>query len=153
MNYSSAVMLLNPNIRAIKVSYDDSQGRQQTYTFKTFDPDIEVDDLVVVPTTTRHGFTVCKVVEVDVDVDFDSNIHLKWIASKIDIRAYQNVLAEEERLIKVMQESERLAKRKEIAEKMKNLYEGVGLEKLAISHVKDPIDAKLMRPREDTETK
>lgn len=93
MNYSTAVMLINPNIRAIKAIYEpdsvDLAGKVvragQRYIFKTLDPSIIKGDLIVVPTTTRHGFTVVKVEEVDVEIDFEASIELKWIVDKVSV--------------------------------------------------------------------
>lgn len=74
MNYSTAVMLFNPEIRAISVSYEKDEkgaGKKPFYTYKTLDKTIEKGDLVVVPTDTRHEFTVVRVEEVDVEVDYE----------------------------------------------------------------------------------
>lgn len=54
------------DMRGILVSYqpEDMKG----YIFKTTIKDIHIDDLVVVPTGTRWGFTVCKVIDIDVPI-------------------------------------------------------------------------------------
>ena len=121
MNYSSAVFLINKNVRAIKCTYDakDKSGTEpQGYTFKTLDGTIAPDDLVVVPTDTRHGFTVVKVSEVDIDVDLDSTIQLKWIVSKVDKVAYEKTLADEAQAIKVIRMAEFANKRNALREGM-----------------------------------
>lgn len=82
MNFSTAVFLINDKARAIKAVYEPHDGVKQT-TFKTLDPDIKKDDLVVVATGTRHGFTVVKVVETDLSIDFKDKTEMCWIVSKL----------------------------------------------------------------------
>lgn len=115
MNYSTAVFLINPSARAIRVSYD---GEGKDYLFKTLDTNIKVDDLVVIPTNTRHNATVGKVSEVDVDVDFDSNIQLKWVICTIDKTNYDHVLAQEAQAIEKIKSAEMRNKREELAKKL-----------------------------------
>jgi hypothetical protein len=84
---STAVMLINPNIRAIKTTYepDPTNGiKVPRYIFKTLDKTIKPGDFVVVATDTRWGLTVVKVDEVDVDVDFEASTPTKWVISKVD---------------------------------------------------------------------
>jgi hypothetical protein len=110
MNYTSAVMLVNPNIRAIHVIYEkDIEGKppQTRYTFKTLDSDLKAGDLVVIPTDTRHGFTVVEVVNTDVEVDFDSPTQLKWVVGRVDLQGYYTVLLEEGKAISAIKESEK----------------------------------------------
>lgn len=98
INYSTAAMLFNPNIRAIKCSYKlDNQGSpKQLYLFKTLDASISVGDYVAVPADTRHKLTVVRVEEVDVEIDFDDmNLNLKWIVDVVDVASYNKVLVEE----------------------------------------------------------
>jgi hypothetical protein len=68
VNYTTAVFLINDSIRAVTCTYENDGKR---VPFKTLDKTIAVDDIVVVPSGTRHGMTTCKVVEVDSDVDYD----------------------------------------------------------------------------------
>ncbi len=93
MNYSTAVFLINKDVRAIKVTYekDATNKPAATYLYKTFNKEIKIGDYVVVPTSTRHGMTVCKVVEVDVSVDFDSSVEYKWVVDRINDTHYREV--------------------------------------------------------------
>lgn len=149
MNYTTAVMLINPNIRAIKTIYEpdvtDSSGRVtkagQRYTFKTLDTSIKAGDLVVVPTNTRHNFTVVKVEECDVEVDFESEIQLKWIVDKVDQANNTLVLAEETKWIEQLKASEKRAKREEIKKKMFDMYADTGIDKLPIANMMDAASA------------
>lgn len=137
MNYTTAVMLVNPNIRAIHVIYEaevEGKPKQQRYTYKSLDPELKEGDLVVVPTDTRHGYTVVKVVDVDVEVDFDSNIQLKWIVGKVDLHQFELVLAEEGKAISAIKASEKRKKREEIKKNLLDLHED-DLKGLAIANM------------------
>jgi len=94
MNYSTAVFLINKNVRAVQVTYEATENASRE-TFKTLDKSIKVDDFVVVPTDTRHKMTVCKVVAVDVDVNFDSSAPMAWIIGVVDRGPWQVVMSQE----------------------------------------------------------
>jgi hypothetical protein len=122
MNYSSAVFLINKNVRAIKVTYDKQdpgKAPASEYTFKTLDPAIAKDDFVVVPTDTRHGLTVVKVSQVDVDIDLDDAItQYKWIVARVDRSAYDQTLLDEAQAVKVIRLAEFNKKRSDLREGM-----------------------------------
>lgn len=109
MNYSTAVMLINPNIRAIKGQYEEGGNIE---VFKTLDADLKVGDMAVVESGTRWGMTVFKVVEVDVDVDFDSSKKIGWVVGKVDIAAHDELKKLEAAAIDVIKKGE-LRKRRE----------------------------------------
>jgi len=123
MNYSSAVFLINKNIRAISCSYEPEESKGKNYTFKSLDPTIKVGDLVVVQTDTRHKFTVVKVEAVDVDIDLDSSIQFKWIVSKVDLAAFDILLAQEADAIKTIRSAELRQKRDNLRKAMFANYE------------------------------
>lgn len=120
MNYSTAVMLINQQIRAIKCSYEPGAGTTvpRTYLFKTLDPTIKKGDFVVVPTDSRWNYTVNRVEEVDVDVDFDSDIEVKWVVSKVDVEGNKQTVKEEEKWVLALQESEKRKKREELRQQL-----------------------------------
>jgi hypothetical protein len=113
MNYSTAVFLINSNVRAIVCTYEAGDTAPRT-TFKSLDPDIKKDDLVIVPTDTRHKMTVVKVVETDVEVDFDSPATMLWIVGKVDGANYQQVLSQEAQAIDTIKSAEKNRKRDEL---------------------------------------
>ena len=82
MNYSMAIFLISNQARAISVTYEADEKAAKTI-FKTLDPSIAVGDYVVVQTDTRHQMTVCKVVETDIEPDFNSIALMKWIIGKV----------------------------------------------------------------------
>lgn len=135
MNYSSAVMLINQNIRAVKIVYekDSEHNKVQRYIFKTLDQSIQKGDLVVIPTSTRHGYTVVMIDEVNVDVDFDSSVELKWIVCKAPIQQYEAILSEEKKWIEAIKESEKLRRREEIKKNMFEMYKDSGIEQIGIA--------------------
>lgn len=140
MNYSTAVMLINTNIRAIKTVYEpDIAGRvpQEITTFKTLDKSIKKGDYVVVPTDTRHNLTVVLVNEVDVEVDFDASKEIKWVVSRFTTEEHNRILSEESKWIETLKASEKRKKREEIKKNMLEMYKDDGIEKLAIANMTD----------------
>lgn len=108
MNYSTAVFIINKHVRGVHCRYVPAEGDpgydknaavgkkdREVSLFKTLDPAVSAGDLVVVPTKTRHGFTVVRVVEVDVEVDFDSKDDCQWVAARFDPSEYQQTLEQE----------------------------------------------------------
>lgn len=135
MNYSTAVMLINDNITVVNTSYDkdcDGSGREFK-RYKTLDKTLKVGDLVSVPTNTRHGFTIVRVEELDVEVDFESHVKIDWIASKIDNAPYDKILKEEQEWISVIKASEKRKKREDIKKNLLDMHADEGIEKLAIA--------------------
>lgn len=114
MNYTTAVFLINKHVRAIKATYEAPDNAPRTI-FKTLDPDISVGDFVIVPTDTRHNMTVCKVVECDVDVDFDSNVAMAWIIGKVDRAPYELTLSQEAQAVQAIKSAELRKKREDLA--------------------------------------
>lgn len=114
-NQSTAVFLINDKTRAILATYEEGDSAKRTM-FKTFDSEIDVDDLIIVPTDTRHKMTVCKVVEVDVDVDFNSPTRVEWVVSKIDTSEYEDVVRREKDALKTIRSAEVRREREKLKE-------------------------------------
>lgn len=125
MNYSTAVMLFNDQIRAIKTIYepDTEHKKQQRYIYKTLDTTIKKGDLVVIPTDTRHCYTVVLVDEVDVEVDYESGIEIKWVVSRADTDSYKAVLEQEKVWIDTMKKAEVRKKKKDIQKNVLDLLD------------------------------
>ena len=111
MNNSATAFLLNDNVRAIACIFQpaqnqdffreknraskyrdfdeyeddfDQDNKAKRYTYKSIDPTVKVGDMVVVECkgpSNNFDMAVVRVVEVDVDVDFDAGIDYKWIIS------------------------------------------------------------------------
>jgi hypothetical protein len=130
MNYSTAVFLINNEVRAVRGIYQD-EGHSAV--FKTLDKTIKKDDLVVVPTTTRHKMTVFKVTETDVDVDMDSSVKMDWVVSKVDESGYKQLLEQENDAIQKIKSAEIRKKRTDLREALFKDEEET-LKGLAIAH-------------------
>lgn len=104
MNPSLYSFLAEPSCRAVRVEYDPDHKLNNNYNvcrlYKTLDPTISVDNLVIVPTETRHGFTVCKVVEVDLQVNYNGNDEYRWVLGKVDKAAY-DALIDQDKAVKL----------------------------------------------------
>lgn len=96
MNKTTIVFLINDSVRAIKATYDSGASPE---LFKTLDQSIKVDDLIVVQSSTRHEMTVCKVTEVDVEIDLDSPALMKWAIQRVNVDALNDLLAQEDQAI------------------------------------------------------
>ena len=117
MNYTTAVFLINKNVRAVEGTYESGDTAKRE-TFKTLDPTIKSGDLVVVPTDTRHKMTVVKVVAIDVDVDFESSAPVRWIVSKVDVHEHEVRLAQEGDAISAIKSAELRKKREDLRDSL-----------------------------------
>ena len=132
MNHSLSVFLINDKARAVRTLYDpaDPHNVHKSYTkssiFKTLDPSIKKDDLVIVPTNTRHKFTVVKVLETDVDVDFDSKEEVLWIVDKLDLTIYNKTLEAEQGSLEIIKSAE-------LRDRKTKLFEAIKLDQQALA--------------------
>ena len=123
MNYSTAILLINPACRAIKAIYepdptDENRPRAKRTLFKTFDRSIKAGDIAMVPSTTRHMVTTVKVTDVDVEWDVHSCEEVKWVIGVIDQAEYISLKSQEEAAINQIKESEKTFERNELKKKM-----------------------------------
>ena len=133
MDSSRIVLLINDDCRAITARYEDG-GKAET--FKTMDPTIMTDDLVVVVSGTRHGMTVAKVVEVDVDVNFDTIEPVKWVVQRIDKIAFDALLEREKEGVDAVNAAERRRKKAELRKNMMADHEAM-IGALSITKIED----------------
>jgi len=117
INYTTAIFLINDKVRAVSAIYEaetpHSKPAPRTL-FKTFDQDIKKDDLILVPTNTRHNITVCKVVEVDVEVDLESLTPIEWVIGTVDKTDYINLAEMEKAAIDTIKSAEKNRRREEL---------------------------------------
>jgi hypothetical protein len=151
MNYSTAVFVLNDHCRLIAATYEpDSTSpaalmakaapgevRLARTLFKTFDQTIKKDDLIIVPTNTRHKFTICKVVEVGLQVDLDSSLHIDWVAGVFDQTEHNRTLAMEAEMARTMRDADLQTKREALRASLMANSGGSKLLALPISSIKD----------------
>lgn len=136
MKSSHIVFLINDDVRAIEAKYEETG---KTEIFKTLDPTVQKDDMVVVESGTRWGMTVVKVTAVDVDVDFDHGPEIKWVSQKIDVPGFDALLAQEKQAIDAAQAAEKKRRKDELRASMfKNHEDKLNTLKLA-NHVSDEV--------------
>lgn len=109
MNYTTAVLLINKNIRAVLGQYEEHSKKT---VFKTIDQELKVDDIAVVESDTRWNKTVVKITDVDVDVDFDSSTPVGWVVGKVDTAEHDGIIKMEAKAIDMIKKGE-LRKRRE----------------------------------------
>lgn len=115
MDNSKIVFLVNDAARAVRAQYEDGTAQAvKSHTFKTLDATLKVGDFAVVQSGTRWGYTVVKITEINVDVDFDSNIELKWLVAKVDLAAFERIVEMENAAIAVVQSAELRRKKAEL---------------------------------------
>lgn len=151
-NYSTAIMLFNKNIKVVKVSYDPlpsspvvapppypfpapkvAYHEKSLTAYKTLDASLKVGDYVIVPTNSRHNMTVCKVEEIDVVVDLESNTKIGWLVGKVDRQDYDKSIQVEEEWINVMKASAVKKKHDELKESMMAYCKDIDTSELGIS--------------------
>lgn len=137
MNYSTSIFLINKDVRAIAVSYDkidmDADTTKMKFQpaylsgggvpkgaeiYKTMDQSIKINDFVVVPTNTRHGMTVCKVVAIDVEIDFESDEDCHWIVDNVSMENFEKTRQAEDQAIQAMKAAQVNKKRNELSDTM-----------------------------------
>jgi len=121
MNYSTAIFLINNDVRAVTVSYEqDAEGKgvKPFTTFKTFDPAVTVGDYVAVPTGTRHGMTVVRVDQTDVEVDVDYSGQMNWLVDRVDTSQRDAIEAQEAAAIATIKSAEKKARQDELRAKL-----------------------------------
>lgn len=124
-NYSLAVFLVNPNVRCVTVAYDKSVDHKTGKTipseiksFKTLDATLAKDDFVVIPTDTRWGYTVGKIVDVGVRVNFGSNEIMRWVVARVAKDEYEDFCKQEVQITERVADAEEAAMREDLKNKL-----------------------------------
>lgn len=136
-NPSTVLFLINDDIRAVRVSYEDNNRSRETIK-KTFLQDLKVGDYVLVETDTRWGATVCKVVAVNVEPDFTSSERIGWIFGRAPLEDLESLKAQETQALTIINEAQ---KRKAKEELRKTIMDAAGadLKQLTAYHQKDDV--------------
>lgn len=122
-NQSANIFLYNDKVRAVLCNYEPDPPPPGTPAkrdwFKTFDTSLKPGDLVIVPTSTRHGFTVSRVASVDVELDFENLPgEIKWIVGRVDRTDFDKSVQDEGRASNIIRDAEKTKRRKELAAKL-----------------------------------
>lgn len=115
MHDSRKVFLLENEPRCITAAYEADENAPAS-EFKTFDPDIEVNDYIIVPTNSRHKMTVCRVHSVDVEPNLDCSAEMLWVIGIVNRSAYEGTLQSEDAFIDAARSAERRRKKKQLKE-------------------------------------
>lgn len=87
----------------------------KTYSYKCNIPDVKVGDRVVVESPQGY-FRSVVVVEISDSLDMEPGIAYKWVASKLDIDNYTQLLSKEALAIKHIRRTKQNAIRKQMIE-------------------------------------
>lgn len=111
-NPTTAAFIVHENLRAVTLQYDpDDAGVSMG---KTFDADIKSGDLVTVTAGTRHGVTIAKVVDVDVDVDPTTTREFRWVGQVIDNDVIADLEETEKNMLDAIKASARKKQQREL---------------------------------------
>lgn len=116
LNYSTAIFLMNKQVRAIMCIYDKDEKDKPAarHMFKTLDHSIKIDDLVVVPTNAKHNASINRVVAVDVEVDLESHVQVLWIIDVVDMSLFNANSAKEQTAIDAIKSGQKRRKQDEL---------------------------------------
>lgn len=112
MNPKTAIFIVNPDVRAMRVLYENDQSPK---IVKTLNKDIKVDDLVIIQTGTRFGFTAVKVVETDIVINMNGTADMAWVHQIVDKKIYDNLAEQEAKIIGVVASADMRRQRQEMA--------------------------------------
>lgn len=121
MHDSNRIFLASDTVRAVKGIFETDVNNQPTAKreyFKTFSASLKVGDLVNVETSTRHGVSVIRIVEVDVDIDVESDEQTRWIIGKVETAEYEKFKTMEADMVSEMKKAELKAKRDDMRAKV-----------------------------------
>lgn len=128
---SKQVGLINDDVRFLWATYEPN-GKKEL--FKTFDKEICVSDILVVPAATRHGLTTVRVTDVDADIDFDGADIAHWVAARVDPEPFLDLVKREENALQTIRAAElrqkRIAMREAIFANQSELLKSIDLTKL-----------------------
>lgn len=123
MNNSYVIFRMTDKVRAINCVYENKEGAKIT-TYKTMDPTIDIDDLVIIPSGTRHNWSVVKVVEVDVVFDLDGYVDIEWIGDRLNLDSHNKLAEYEKEAIKAHNKIKLDKQRRESAKEFDDYTEG-----------------------------
>lgn len=130
MNRSTTVFLVNSAVMALTAIYEDG-GKVET--FKTFDRSIKKDDLLVVESSTRHGFTVVKAIDVNVAVDIqDKDLKVRWVVAKVDLAEHRETISNEAQAIEKVKQAEFNKMRRDLMDNLVNPEDAAAIRALPI---------------------
>ena len=115
MEASKTIFLFNDDVRAVKAVYDPDKP-EEAKVFKTMIPDLKVDDFVLVKADYRWGMTTCKVTEIDIEPDLDSQKKMNWVIMRLDLTEHEKLVEYEEKALAQISKANKKKKRRELAD-------------------------------------
>lgn len=120
MNKADLMLTEHPSFRFYSCVFAPYTGTK-TYAYKTFD-EFTAGDFAIVETPS-NGFQVVKVTgEVSIS-ELDTNVHYKWIVSKLDLTAYEKAKQMEQDVAKAIRKAENKQLLKELRESIPDAEE------------------------------
>lgn len=119
MHDSRKVFLLPPEKApvCIRATYDPDK-EYEAAEFKTFMTDLEVGEKIIVTSDTRHGFTVCEVLEIDVEPTLNDSSKIHWAVNRFDTTDHENIIKGEKDFLAVAKKAELAKQREQMRETM-----------------------------------
>lgn len=112
MQLSNYILTENEDFKFVEVVFSPYTGLN-TYTYKTLRTDLEVDDLVVVPTNKFHQVAKIKGFIDPLDITLQ-DFKYKWIIQKVDTTDYDKCVEMEDAVNAKLTAATRRAKAEEL---------------------------------------
>lgn len=116
MNYSTAVLLVSEQVKAIGVKFGTSGGSLsgKEYVYKTTE-DVELGDLVLVQTDDNiYSYKVVEVTNLDPEVPFEGDRKIKWIVQKVDLTLRETNEEREAEVVEKVMQANKKSKREQL---------------------------------------
>lgn len=111
------VFLLNEQVKG-HVGIYERNGKEEY--FKSLDPTISEGDIVVVTSgNARLGFSTVKIVKADVNLNLETDKPIRWIVGRVDLPAYETIVALEDEAIQASRAAQHRAQRNKLREDMR----------------------------------
>lgn len=116
-NMNHLVSLLQEGYTTVGVVFGnvfDGQATSRVYTYKSHVECIEGDLVIVPPSVNTKLPSIATVVRVDdePDLNFESGIEYKWLIARVDTSAYDKIVENEKKMVKVLRDGERAKQRR-----------------------------------------
>lgn len=134
---SVMIFIANDLVKGIKVQYEPTDGltfseraknmplaanpvvRTNNNQFcKTMIQDLVVGDYVVVQTSERHGLSVCRVTEIDVEVDLGDRTPVMWAFGRVDTTNCIGIINEENLMLERIASAEKRREKEKLRSAM-----------------------------------
>jgi len=126
MRQAQMLTLLQSGFKTVEVCYNTSSDsmnlrNNRFYTFKT-NLNLKVEDLVIVEGSGCFKTVRVVVVHDEPQIDLDADFDYKWVVSKLDLTAYNEIVEGEKAALKLLTNMERDKVRKAAQEQLVELY-------------------------------